>query len=208
MPDATHNVLPDNGAAERLLTFIERVERVDREIERKQSEQMLLLRAYARENPALSGFLSPSGRRMGNPLLRFADNIVPQRSGCWEWARSKTNGGYGLFGVGGKYVLAHRWVYEVCRGDIPTGLVIDHLCRKRDCVNPFHLEPVTPSENVLRGLSPMLTAARMKAKTVYPRGHPYSGGNLYIIPATGGRTCRACAHARRAAYEAKKRGER
>jgi hypothetical protein len=30
-------------------------------------------------------------------------------------------------------------------------LVSDHLCRRRPCVNPWHIEPVTVSENTRRG---------------------------------------------------------
>lgn len=34
-------------------------------------------------------------------------------------------------------------------------------------------------------------------KTHCPSGHPYKGDNLYIVPKTGKRQCRACAKARR-----------
>lgn len=43
--------------------------------------------------------------------------------------------------------------YEMLVGPIPKGLVIDHLCRVRNCVNPAHMEPVTMAENTYRGLS-------------------------------------------------------
>ena len=51
--------------------------------------------------------------------------------------------------------MAHRYVYELFRGPIPDGHVLDHVkkkgCKHRDCVNPDHLEPVTQQENTLRG---------------------------------------------------------
>jgi hypothetical protein len=37
--------------------------------------------------------------------------------------------GYGLVSVGGKQQRAHRVSYELFVGPIPTGLVLDHLCR-------------------------------------------------------------------------------
>ena len=46
------------------------------------------------------------------------------------------------------------------KGTIPQGLVIDHLCRNKSCVNPAHLEAVTNTENVLRGEAPSAKAAR------------------------------------------------
>ena len=46
---------------------------------------------------------------------------------------------------------AHRWSYQHHIGPVPEGLVLDHLCRVRHCVNPDHLEPVTSRENTLRG---------------------------------------------------------
>jgi hypothetical protein len=48
-------------------------------------------------------------------------------------------------------VSPHRFAYELLVGPIPAGLVLDHLCRNRLCVNPNHLEPVTNSENPRRG---------------------------------------------------------
>jgi HNH endonuclease len=69
----------------------------------------------------------------------------------WLWKGSTKKKGYGHFWADGKIWAVHRWAYTHFIGPIPEGLVIDHLCRIRNCVNPFHLEPVTAAENTERG---------------------------------------------------------
>lgn len=69
---------------------------------------------------------------------------------CWLWLAAKKNNGYGVFQVGQQQVLAHRFAYEDLLSPIPDGLQIDHLCRTRDCVNPWHLDPVTAEVNSQR----------------------------------------------------------
>lgn len=109
--------------------------------------------------------------------------------GCWEWTGPVNDTtGYGTLRLAEKRsVTAHRWGYEFLTGPVPAGLVLDHLCRNRRCVNPAHLEPVTRGENTLRGIGPSAQNAR---KTECHRGHPLSGENLMI--STGRRYCREC----------------
>lgn len=73
------------------------------------------------------------------------------KTGCWLWTGSTGPSNYGSLGHAGTYWGAHRFSYEAAWGDIPEGLVIDHLCRVPWCVNPAHLEAVTQQENTLRG---------------------------------------------------------
>ena len=70
---------------------------------------------------------------------------------CWEWHGGRGRYGHGVFSIGSKVIPAHRYSYQIYKGKIPDGLVIDHLCCNPPCVNPEHLESVTPHENVLRG---------------------------------------------------------
>lgn len=124
---------------------------------------------------------------MSTTRERFLAKVTIGEDGCWQWTGG-TARGYGRFCANYKMHNAHRWSYEFSVGPIPAGLQLDHLCRNTMCVNPAHLEPVTPQENTLRGHT---LAAANAAKTHCPKGHPLSGANLYVTP-RGYRDCRAC----------------
>lgn len=85
--------------------------------------------------------------------------IIDSVTGCWVWQRYRTRDGYGTLTVAGRKVRAHRYFYEQKYGPIPEGKHLDHLCRNRACVNPDHLEPVTPDENLRRGARTRLSLA-------------------------------------------------
>lgn len=134
-----------------------------------------------------------------DPKERFWEKVDKNGPlGCWIWTASKMAGGYGQFivmsGKRGRPIPAHRVAWEWLRGPIPDGLVIDHRCRTRACVNPDHLEPVTNEENILRGVwQPILN----RTKTYCVNGHPFNDENTYRPPGRPGvRQCRACMRAR------------
>lgn len=83
---------------------------------------------------------------------RFVDKVRVLATDCWEWTARGTGRGqaYGAFWFNGRSGLAHRYAYETLIGPVPAGLELDHLCRFQRCVNPAHLEPVTPSVNIQR----------------------------------------------------------
>ena len=91
-------------------------------------------------------------------------------NGCWNWRGGLVSGGYGGLCVVGAYRKAHRLAYEAFVGPIPEGFTIDHLCRNRGCINPEHLEPVTPRVNILRGVG---LAAKEAQQTHCFRGHEF-----------------------------------
>lgn len=103
---------------------------------------------------------------------------------CWLFQGALNNGGYKSVQFRGKRWMAHRMMWTVMRGEIPEGMDIDHLCRVRSCGNPQHMEVVTRSENLRRGIS------ANGIKTHCSRGHPYDETNTRSYK--GGRVCRAC----------------
>lgn len=122
---------------------------------------------------------------------RLYDKFQICEDGCWRWTANRTSyrkrGGYGGFWFGKIRILAHRFVYEWLRGPIPDGMQLDHLCKNTLCVNPDHLEIVTPKENTLRGSS---FAAVNASKTHCPKGHELSEENL--LKRNSGRSCKLC----------------
>jgi hypothetical protein len=125
---------------------------------------------------------------------RFWNKVkVDNDRGCWLWVGAITSHGYGNVSNGPKaglrMVPAHRFSFAALIGPIPSGAVLDHLCEVKNCVNPFHLEPVTSAENTRRAASRI---------THCPKGHEYSGRNL--IKRGNRRGCRICSYARAEAY--------
>ena len=66
---------------------------------------------------------------------------------CWDWKANTCKGGYGRISIGGKGKQAHRVVWEVINGPIPSGMCICHHCDNPSCCNPNHLFIGTHRDN-------------------------------------------------------------
>jgi len=115
------------------------------------------------------------------PIQRFLSKIKIIGS-CWIWQGYTDQYGYSRMFVNKKQKSGHRFIYEYYHDGINPNLIIDHLCRNPPCVNPEHLELVTPLINNRRGIG-----NGNKEKTHCPYGHEYSG-----ISSQGKRICKIC----------------
>ena len=111
---------------------------------------------------------------------RMRDKFKKHRSGCWLWFGARNADGYGQTKWKGKQCGAHRVIKELVSG--PLDGMCDHLCRVRNCVNPEHIELVTPKENSQRGYFAMRTHCK--------NGHEFCEEN--IIMRGGTRICIEC----------------
>lgn len=143
---------------------------------------------------------------MGRPVesfeSKFWSKVEPDlNSGCWLWGGAANVYGQMSVWLGpnlNETRLAHRLAYEYFVGHIPDGLHLDHKCRTPLCVNPVHLEPVTPRENLAR--SPTALPTINAGLTHCKRGHEFTDENTYSW--RGHRQCMACNRARRTLWRA------
>jgi hypothetical protein len=67
---------------------------------------------------------------------------------CWEWTGCLEIAGYGKLRVNGKNIKAHRFSYQLHKGEIPDGMFILHSCDNPKCIRPDHLSIGTHAENM------------------------------------------------------------
>jgi hypothetical protein len=124
----------------------------------------------------------------------------PDLGPCWLWSGSTNQRGYGYYGWQGKIRLAHCVARRVLVGEWPDELQLDHLCRRRQCCRPSHLEPVTSAENNRR------SREARGLEDACGKGHPWTEETLHIDP-KGARVCKICREADRLRIFARLTGE-
>lgn len=111
----------------------------------------------------------------------------PKFGPCWLWTGRKCDG-YGRTLVNGSEIGAHRAMYQVHKGVLPSYLDLHHLCEIRHCCNPGHLEPKDRKDHL------SLHKHHNREKTHCVKGHPLSGDNLRPSALERGeRVCKQCA---------------
>lgn len=128
-------------------------------------------------------------------LLRFLKYVlVNKETGCWEWTGTSNGNGYGRVYMYGKMMGAHRVSYEHYVGAIAPRMQIDHKCRMKRCVNPYHLQQVSNCENIV--LAVERKENYQSSKTHCKHGHEFNEENTRYAkqPRSNGirRQCRAC----------------
>lgn len=141
------------------------------------------------------------GRKAEPVSVRFWRKVDKRPDGCWIWTGAIHRSGYATFTDGSNSTQRTKWVhrlaYELLVGEIPAGLVLDHLCRVPLCVNPEHLEPVTQRENMLRSA----LIGGKAAQTHCLRGHEFTPENTWRNK-NNQRWCKTCQHDRQVAMAA------
>lgn len=117
-------------------------------------------------------------------------------NGCWEWQKSLSRSGYGVFWYDNHNMVAHRISYSLYKGPIPEGLPLDHICANKKCVNPDHLEVVTFKENTSRMHN------RKRSDTHCANGHAFAEVGTYERTRNGRKvkTCNKCTEISRLKY--------
>lgn len=66
---------------------------------------------------------------------------------CLVWTGCQDGQGYGMVQRRGRSHRTHRWMWEVVNGPIPEGMLVDHICWNRACINIEHLRLATRQQN-------------------------------------------------------------
>ena len=82
-----------------------------------------------------------------DPEKCFEGRTQLDENGCLIWTGNLGGAGYGRINVNGKRMKAHSYAWERANGPIPEGLMIDHMCFNRACVNIEHLRLATRAQN-------------------------------------------------------------
>ena len=97
---------------------------------------------------------------------------------CLVWTGGRISAGYGLMA---KRKLAHRHAWERVNGPIPEGMVIDHTCHRKSCVNVDHLRLATRAQN-----GSHLSGAHSNSKTGVRNVHLTKSGTYQVQVNLGG----------------------
>lgn len=109
------------------------------------------------------------GRSYETPEESFANRVEPQGD-CLFWTGSRDESGYGHFWTGEVLTRAHRYAWMRVNGPIPDGMLVDHICHNKPCVEVKHLRLATHQQNIAYRSGPTI-ASTSGIRGVYERPH-------------------------------------
>lgn len=116
--------------------------------------------------------------------------VKPGPNGCVLWTGTIDHKGYGSCHIHGHTVMAHKLIYEALVKVVPDGHQLHHTCSNKNCVNPDHLELMTPADHAKTPGHPSQVNA---AKTHCSNGHEFTEENTYWRQdRPGSRLCKEC----------------
>lgn len=133
-----------------------------------------------------------TGRTRESLEVRFWKKVqLPEdRSQCWLWTGSKNGNGYGQIWSSEMgdpaNIVAHHASLRIHGIEIPEGRLVDHMCRKRLCVNPAHLRFVDAHTNAVQNNDSPFAQNYRREKCI--RGHPFTPENTALTPLRQRRT--------------------
>lgn len=110
---------------------------------------------------------------------------IEDENGCWVWQLSLRHG-YPVVKLRGKTEDMRHVMWAAKFGRIPEGMQLAACERLTHCVNPEHMEVLSPAEKARRAD----IGGWNRRKTHCPKGHRYEVHG-YTTKA-GGRDCLAC----------------
>jgi hypothetical protein len=126
---------------------------------------------------------------------------LAELGGCIFAKPTSGSQGYAKTMWRGKSIALHRKAFIQAHGEIPNGMVVDHICHNvavangmclstkstcihRSCINIEHLRLITISENQIAGLN------GFGSRTHCKKGHELTEDNIYTTPKQN--FCKTC----------------
>lgn len=125
------------------------------------------------------------------PKLSYPQDYVLKTDQCWLWLGPANRKGYGM--ISRKVYFPEQYVHRISfinnHGPIKPGNQVLHKCDNPNCFKPSHLTQGTNQENQIDSVR---KGRHWKIRnTTCPKGHPYSGENLYVCKKNI-RYCKIC----------------
>lgn len=126
---------------------------------------------YKRKKRGLPLTNTPIRKTYGMDIGQRLNAMSKDDGECRIWTAALYPSGYGLISYNGRNRLAHRVVFELEIGEIPSGMQIDHICGRRKCIKASHLRLATPQQNAAYKLNRSKNSTGFRGVQHLPSGN-------------------------------------